>query len=163
MLFKSANRAEGLAIQAIGDEVLVYDQGRHTAFCLNRVATAIWNACDGRRDVSEIAKTAAHAIGLPVSSEAALLAISDFERDGLMASSLPDGDPPVCLPAGRPFLTRRDAIARMTTGAAVLLPAVAMLSTPTPAEAYSTCKVGVVGTCILPLAARGRRPPSSDD
>jgi hypothetical protein len=47
-------RTEGLVVQTLADEVLVYDLERHKAHCLNHAAALIWKHCDGRTSVAEM-------------------------------------------------------------------------------------------------------------
>jgi hypothetical protein len=49
-------RRNKLVIQELPDEVLVYDQERDKAHCLNQTAALVWKQCDGRTDVPTIAK-----------------------------------------------------------------------------------------------------------
>jgi hypothetical protein len=48
-------RQDGLLEETVGEELLLYDQGSHTAHCLSPIAACIWRHCDGERDVSELA------------------------------------------------------------------------------------------------------------
>src|SRR5437016_4477048 len=48
-------RTEGLVVEELTDEVLVYDLQRHKAHCLNLTAAAIWKQCDGRSTAAQIA------------------------------------------------------------------------------------------------------------
>src|SRR5438046_889385 len=48
-------RKQGLLVETLPDEVLVYDLDRKKAHCLNQTAALIWQHCDGKRNVSEIA------------------------------------------------------------------------------------------------------------
>ena len=60
-------RKEGLIVEEIDGETLVYDLTRHTAHCLNRTAALVWKCCDGRttvaRTVSVIERECKSAIG----------------------------------------------------------------------------------------------------
>ena len=47
-------RKEGLLIERLPDEVLVYDLDRKKAHCLNGSAALIWNNCDGKTTVEAI-------------------------------------------------------------------------------------------------------------
>src|SRR6266513_2446331 len=49
-------RKQGLLVETLPDEVLVYDLERKKAHCLNQTAALIWQLCDGQRSVSEIAR-----------------------------------------------------------------------------------------------------------
>src|SRR6266446_1771724 len=56
-------REDGLVVQELPEEVLVYDLARHKAHCLSPLAAAIWRACDGRTTVGEIARRVAGPAG----------------------------------------------------------------------------------------------------
>jgi hypothetical protein len=59
-------REEGLLVQELPDEVLVYDLKRHKAHCLSPVAAAVWRACDGQATADQIGRrvAAAHSVRL---------------------------------------------------------------------------------------------------
>ena len=42
-------RTEQVTVQHVGEETLLYDERTHQAFCLDKITTPIWNACDGTR------------------------------------------------------------------------------------------------------------------
>ena len=52
---KPIARKQGLVIQDLPDEVLVYDLDRDRAHCLNTTAAFVWQHCDGKSTVGEIA------------------------------------------------------------------------------------------------------------
>ena len=47
-------RKEGLVIQELSDEILVYDLNSNKAHCLNLTAAFIWKACNGKNSINEI-------------------------------------------------------------------------------------------------------------
>jgi hypothetical protein len=49
-------RTKNLLISQVGEEVIVYDQERDTAHCLNAMAARVWHYCDGQNTVEDIAK-----------------------------------------------------------------------------------------------------------
>jgi hypothetical protein len=51
-------RQDGLLEEGVGEELLLYDQDRHTAHCLSRIAACVWRHCDGEHDVTELARLA---------------------------------------------------------------------------------------------------------
>jgi hypothetical protein len=57
-------RQNGLLEEAVGEELLLYDQDSHTAHCLSPVAACVWRQCDGERDVAELAGLAGVSEGL---------------------------------------------------------------------------------------------------
>src|SRR5207247_8926846 len=48
-------RSEGLVVEQLDGEVLIYDLERHRAHCLNEASALVWRACDGTRPVPELA------------------------------------------------------------------------------------------------------------
>ena len=131
---RPAVRTSDVVVKTVGDEVLVYDVARHRAHSLNPLAAAVWRACNGARDVSEIAVAAAAATGQPVPLEAARLALQDLGRAQLLAGPVPVGG-----------LTRRELIRRLGTAASVALPLVTSVAAPTVAQAQSCLGPGPVG------------------
>ena len=51
-------RQDGLLEEAIGEELLLYDQNSYTAHCLSPIAACVWRHCDGEHDASELADLA---------------------------------------------------------------------------------------------------------
>lgn len=56
-------RAEGIHEHRLGDELLLYSAGIPDGLGLNSSAAAIWELCDGRRSVGEIARRLALEVG----------------------------------------------------------------------------------------------------
>jgi len=121
-------RREGLVVQALPEETLVYDLERHKAHCLEAVAAAVWEACDGHRTVEQIAARAAKRIGRRVPEEAAWLALRRLGRARLLEA-------PVAAPVGGRINARREWLkkAALFGGLSVL-----SITAPTAAEA-ATC------------------------
>jgi hypothetical protein len=122
---KPQARRAGLLTRELPDELLVYDLEEHRAHCLNRTAATVFRHADGTRTAAEIARllTPEGADGEEVVADAlALLGEAGLLQAGSVEASL----------------TRRDVVRRVGLGAALLLPAVASIVAPTPAEA-ATC------------------------
>ena len=49
-------RQNGLVVQEMPDEVLVYDLDTNKAHCLNGSAALVWKSCDGNNTVADIVK-----------------------------------------------------------------------------------------------------------
>ena len=77
-------REESLIIKTLSDEVLVYDLNADKAHCLNRTAAFVWNNCDGRRSVSEIARLLREELQAPVDENVVWLALDQLERFKLL-------------------------------------------------------------------------------
>lgn len=53
---KPTARTDDLVIEELGDELLVYDQGRARAHSLNSTATRVWRACDGQTSIDALGR-----------------------------------------------------------------------------------------------------------
>jgi hypothetical protein len=49
-------RTDGLLVEELPDETVVYDKTRHQVHCLSRVATFVWKHCDGQTSAVETAR-----------------------------------------------------------------------------------------------------------
>jgi hypothetical protein len=131
-------RKEGLVIQELPDEVLVYDLDRDRAHCLNQTAAFVWQHCDGRTTAGEIARSLGRKVNASVDEKLVWFAIDQLGRNHLMATRAV----PPQLAAG---LNRREMVRALGLAAAVAVPVVATIVAPTPAQA-STC-VASGGAC----------------
>ncbi len=118
-------RKEGLLVRDLGDEVVVYEIASHRSHCLNRPAALVWRACDGRRTTAAIAAHVGRALGASPDEDVVRYALRRLGEAGLL-------DP---APTAAATLTRRELACRV--GRAALLPVVASLLVPRPAEAAS--------------------------
>jgi hypothetical protein len=118
-----------LLIRELPDELLVYDQQQHHAHCLNRTAALVFRHADGTRTAADLAR-------LPgADDEVVTLALDQLNGAGLLEVQASDADAE--LSAG---MSRREVARRVGIAAAILLPAVASIVAPTPAEAAATCE-----------------------
>ena len=124
-------RDEGLLVQELPDEVLVYDLENCRAHCLNRTAASVWRHCDGRTDVSRIAEILAEELESPVSEDIVWFALRRLGRAQLL-------DARIAPPDRIGKRSRRDLI--RTFGLALLLPTVTSIIAPTAAAAQSCVK-----------------------
>jgi hypothetical protein len=129
---KPVARREGLLIRELPDEVLVYDRKEHRAHCLNRTAATVFRHADGTRTVAELSRLLAPGAAGPVAEDVVTLALARLAEAGLL-----EGEVAAAAPAAG--MTRRDLARRAGLAAAILLPAVASIVAPTPAEAAATC------------------------
>lgn len=133
-------RRDGLLVEALADELLVFDERTQKCHVLNRTAAAVWRRCDGRAGITELAQVAAGASGLPARDEIARLALDHLNAAGLIEDAPPVG--------GRSAISRRAVVRRLglAAGLAALLPAVESMVAPRAAEAQSVLTTIVLGT-----------------
>jgi hypothetical protein len=137
-----AARQDGLLVESVGDETVVYDVESKEAHALGRLAAAVFAGSDGRRSLAELAALAAKRIGQPVTEDEVWDALIQLEQRNLLKP-----------PAGG--ISRRGFV---RTGAAIAAsaPLVTSLAMPSIASAASCpttlacgnndnkCKVGGV-------------------
>ena len=134
-----ATRKDGLMINALGDEVVVYDPETTRASCLNSFAAGVLTLCDGQRSASDITRD------LPledVDERMVSLALADLQK----AELLQDGFPVASNAYAR--TNRRDLLRRIGVGAAGAIPIVVGITTPAHAShpAGTSC-IGNGGSC----------------
>jgi len=140
-------REKGLLTCEVADELLVYDLDRHKAHCLNSTAALVWRQCDGRTSVPEITRALNSAYGVTLDNDVVWLALEQLERAQLIHIHKAYGRR-----TRSAKLTRRELIKRAGAGAAVGLPLVSSIVTPTAVEA---------ATCGGPGVACGPDGPNS--
>lgn len=120
-------RHDGLVVQEMKDEVLVYDLERHEARCLNATAAHVWQHCDGQTTIADMAARLARDFNLPHDEEIVLLALDQLGRDRLLVEAVKRS-------TGE-RISRRKMIRRSGIAAAVALPLVTSIIAPTAAQA----------------------------
>jgi hypothetical protein len=134
---KPAARRTGLVVRDLPAELIVYDLERHQAHCLNQTAASVFRGADGTRSLEDLGTLLGEGFDRAEREAAVRMAL-----DQLASAQLLDPLSPV-EPGGG--LSRRSALRRAGLGAALLLPAVASVVAPTPAEAAATCTQDCTG------------------
>jgi hypothetical protein len=132
-------RKDGLIVQNLPDETLVYDLERDRAHCLNETAAFVWRHCDGQLSAKEIARALTNRIKHPVDEKLVWLALEQLKSNHLLA------DAPAPPPAFA-SLNRRDLVRALGLSAAIAIPVVASIVAPMPAQAATGC-IGNGGNC----------------
>jgi hypothetical protein len=130
-------RQADLIIEQVADETLVYDKRNDRAHCLNRAAALVWQHCDGRTTVAQIAAVLDRELAIDPGSDGVRLALRQLDRSRLM-DSMPD-DHGQTKAVSRRELARRIGLA---AGLAVALPLVSSIIAPTPLMAASCITAG---------------------
>jgi hypothetical protein len=132
-------RTDQLIVKDVDGEVLVYDLKTDQAHCLNSTAAKVWRHCDGETSVQEIARSLQQSEGASVDERLVWLALDEMKRFNLLAVT-------PAKPVEFAGLTRRRLMQAMGV-AAIALPVVISIVSPTPAQAASPCSKGQ--TCTL--------------
>src|SRR5882724_9446465 len=129
-------RSNGLVVQRLEGEVLVYDTERHAAHCLNQNAALIWEHCDGTRTASQLSEILQSANGSPKTTSKEKDELVWIALDQLDKSHLLEG--PVTRPEVIAGMTRRQLMKAAGIAALIAVPVVSTIVAPKAAEA-STC------------------------
>ena len=126
-------RKDGLVIEELDGETLIYDTERDKAHCLNAAAAQIWRRCDGRHTLVDMRDDFAGDIPVEVAREVVNDCVVRLSRAHLLeGGSLPQKENLV--------LSRRNLLRKIGIGAAsaaIVLPLVTSIVAPTPAAAAS--------------------------
>lgn len=123
-------REDGILVQELPDEVLVYDLGRHKAHCLNCTAAIIWKLCDGGKTAAEVAALAGQELKVKIDERVVWHALEQLGKAGLLERQ-------VTLPARMAGVSRRQVMKQLGVGAAVAIPLITSILAPTAAQAAS--------------------------
>ena len=128
-------RREGLVVQELSGEVLVYDRERNKAHCLNSTAARVWGYCDGKRSAAQIARAIEGEINAPVDEDVIWLGVEQLSKTHLLQESAK-------LPEHKSGLSRREVMKRIGLAAAVALPVVTSIIAPSAAQAANCLTSG---------------------
>jgi hypothetical protein len=132
-------RTEGLVIETVGDETVVFDVDSKEAHCLKSLAAAVFMYADGSRTTSDIAELAAYRMGTPVTEAEVTDAVSQ-----LGSCSLLDQGPVVVHKSNG--MSRRDALKRFGVVAGVAA-ATPLIATVSASAAPGDSKIPTGGCC----------------
>src|SRR5207237_7140371 len=130
-------RKQGLVVQEMPEEVLIYDLDTNKAHCLNKTAAFVWKSCDGNKSIAEITKSFETDFGSSVNEDFVWLAIEQLNEKNLLNESLPTGF------KGQ---NRREVLKKIGFATVIALPVIASLAAPTSALATASC------ACVAPAA-----------
>jgi hypothetical protein len=129
-------RRDGLLVEEVEDELVVYDQAKDSAHRLNRTAAIVWRHCDGKHDTAQLLQVLEAEVGKDLADEDLVRISLDLLADkGLLEDAAPQRA------ADETRLSRRRFIRRVGTvgAAALVLPSVTSLVAPTAAHAQTVC------------------------
>lgn len=125
-------RKTGLIVKEVDGEILIYDQERNQAHCLNPTAAKIWKYCDGQTTLAAAGASLSRDLDAPIDETLVQYAVDQFAADHLLETEV--GMPAFMIPG----LNRRQMVRTLGLAAAVAVPLVTSIIAPTPAQA-ATC------------------------
>lgn len=124
-------RKDGLLIQEMPDELLVYDLVRHKAHCLNETAALVWKRCDGKTSVKQMVRLLKTERDAAADESMVWMAFDQLAKAKLLQGEARKW-------SGASGISRREVIKRIGVAAAVSLPVVTSIVAPTAVQA-ATC------------------------
>lgn len=123
-------RQNGLVVQEMPDEVLVYDMDTNKAHCLNQSAAFVWKSCDGNNSVMDIVRQFESNGRGKVTEDFVWLAIDQLNENGLLDRSVAPRF------AGQ---SRRQVLKTIGLASMVAVPVIASLVAPQKALGAVSC------------------------
>jgi hypothetical protein len=121
-------------VEQLMNEVMIYDQKRNKAFCLNQKAAFVWQHCDGATTIDQLTALLQQVSSEPVDGAVIQFALETLAADGLLEPTTFESR----VPAG---MTRRSLVQKFGLSAAMSLPVVTALLVATP-KAHASSGTG---------------------
>ena len=134
-------RQNDIVIKELEGEILIYDLNSKKVFCLNEASALIWQACDGKRSVSEITNVISKKLKTEVNEDLVWLALDRLKKENLITNS----DDIIGNFNG---LSRREVIKKIGFSSMVAIPIITSIVAPTAVQAATlTCPPSTPGDC----------------
>ena len=131
-------RTNGLVVQEVPNEVLVFDMETNEAHCLNETAAMIWKYCDGKTSVAQIADILGENKGSGVNNDLVWLAIDQLNEHKLLEKTIETKF------AGQ---SRREVLRKIGLASMIALPIIASMAAPRSVLAQTSCVCNGPGNC----------------
>lgn len=82
-------RSQGLLIENVDSEKVIFDEGSKHAHCLTPLAAIVFSRCDGETSPTELARIASGRLGDSVSEDDVQNALAQLQERHLLESQLP--------------------------------------------------------------------------
>jgi hypothetical protein len=125
------------------EEVIVYNKSDNKVHCLNKIAAAIWESCDGTRTADELAEIVEARLGAPPDLQVVQLALEELERAELL-------EPGTAVVPDAALASRHEAVPKIAKAGSAL---VATIVAPAP-EAHASMPPGPLAPMVLRLGSR---------
>lgn len=122
-------RNENIVVQAMENEILIYDLKENKAFCLNETSALIYQLCDGKRNVAEIARGFNEITKQPINEDLIWLALDSLKKNNLLEDE--------SIEINFNGLNRRQVVKKIGLASLTALPIISSIVAPTAAHAAS--------------------------
>ena len=121
-------RKRNLVVQELPEEILVYDQNKNKAICLNLTAKLVWEQCNGRTTLEKAAENIGRKLKSKINDEILWVALEQLKKYDLFDESQPI--------IQIPKVSRRDLM-KSGVSLSVALPFITFLAAPSAINAQS--------------------------
>jgi len=111
---KPLARKSDIFVENLPKEVVLYDKTNNKVHCLNKIAAAIWENCDGTRTVDDLVHALESKFGTSADSNLVLQALEELKKANLMKAGT------VAVPDAA-LTSRRDAMGKMALAGSALV------------------------------------------
>lgn len=126
-----AARAKGLVVRELDGELIIYDQDRDHAHCLNASAALVFRHCDGKTSPAAIARRMSAELHASVDEAVVWSALDRLSKKKLLVDKL---EIPSAITGG---MSRREFVRNLSLTALVGIPLVSSIVAPTAQAAGS--------------------------
>jgi Coenzyme PQQ synthesis protein D (PqqD) len=142
------SKIENIVVQDFENEVLIYDLTINKAFCLNSTSAKVYQLCDGRNSIVDIAELLSRQLNEPITEDLIWLALDGLKKENLLEKS-------ESFEINFNGLNRRQVIKKIGFASMIALPVIASVVAPSVAMAQSLGGVSALCTspsdCVSPL------------
>jgi hypothetical protein len=124
------SRIENIVVQDFENEVLIYDLSLNKAFCLNSTSAQVYQLCNGRNSIADIANLLSRQMNEPISEDFIWLALDGLKKENLLEKS-------ESFEINFNGLNRRQVIKKIGFASMIALPVIASVVAPSAAMAQS--------------------------
>jgi len=96
------------------EEIVLYDKLNNRVHCLNKIATVVWESCDGTRTIDDLAHIVEAKFGAPAERDLVLQALAELEKADLLES----GSEPI---SEARLTSRREAVGKFAMVASAMV------------------------------------------
>lgn len=122
---RPAARAKGLVVRELDGELIIYDQDRDHAHCLNASAAMVFRHCDGKTSPAAIARRMSAELHASVDEAVVWSALDRLSKKQLLVDKL---EIPPAITGG---MSRREFVRNLSLTALIAIPAISSIVAPT--------------------------------
>ena len=135
------SRTSNIVVQETNSETLIYNLVNHKIHCLNQTSSLVWKYCDGKTNIPNLTKQLEKELKSNIDEDFVWFAVQELEKFDLLTEVSPQNIK----------VTRRNLFLKYTFPV-LLLPAITVVSAPTPTQAQSSC-INPTSCCDVALCS----------